>query len=143
MTDELRKAAEAATPGPWQQHLVDDTTVTSTTLDVCCTFPDGGRNDDVDFAAPVEQHEANAAYIAAANPKAILELLDRIAALEAENARLREALTDLTEFVVSKFMAHDEPCDAHETGRLCPACESDGCIRAKLEAARLTTGEEG
>lgn len=78
----LETLAKAATPGPWQQHLVDDTTVTSTTLDVCCTFPDGGRNDDVDFAAPVEQHEANAAYIAAANPQVIISLIARVKELE-------------------------------------------------------------
>lgn len=82
----LEELAKAATPGPWKQHLVDDTTVICPQREICCTFAEGGLNDDLDFNSDTEQFEADAAFIAAANPAAILELL-------AEIERLREALT--------------------------------------------------
>jgi len=84
MTDysELVRLAEAATPGPWKQHLVDDTTVICSHGDVCCTFANGGRDDDVDFDTDTERCEANATFIAAANPQAILTLIKRVKELE-------------------------------------------------------------
>jgi hypothetical protein len=80
MTQELRKLAEAATQGNWHQ-----------------TPPSGiyqGRMIVTDDRAACigETHNANAtenaAYIAAANPAAILELLDRVDKAEKDAARL-------------------------------------------------------
>lgn len=90
---ELVRLAEAATPGPWKQHLVDDTTVICSHGDVCCTFANGGGDDDVDFDTDTERCEANAAFIAAANPQTILALTARVKELEEENKGLQEHLT--------------------------------------------------
>ena len=85
----LEELAKAATPGPWKQHLVDDTTVICPQRDICCTFAEGGLNDDVDFSSDTEQREADAAFIAAANPATILELLAEIERLRGRNGKLR------------------------------------------------------
>lgn len=81
MTKTLLELARKATPGPWKQHLVDDTTVVAKDFDVCCTFPSGGLDDEVDFTATIEQHEINAAFIAAANPQRIIELCEALEGL--------------------------------------------------------------
>ena len=102
----LRALAEKATPGPWRQHLVDDTTVVDRFgEEIAQTFPEGGNNDDVDFATNTEQREDDAAFIAAARDalpraldtleaqaKTIAERDAEIALLEAKTAELRQAL---------------------------------------------------
>lgn len=74
MTDtELRKLAEDATPGPW--------TATCGGVD----FRGFPTNWTVHYSTGGGNYgfnEANAAYIAAVNPQAVLALLDRIAELE-------------------------------------------------------------
>ncbi|MBX5689011.1 ead/Ea22-like family protein [Pseudomonas aeruginosa] len=92
MTDhsELRRLAKAATPGPWRVQTGCSWRRIGTDHgdgDVLrpCTHPHDGWPD---IAAPVENLE----YIAAANPKAILALLDEIDRLKAENEVLRGAL---------------------------------------------------
>lgn len=88
----LRALAERATPGPWKwgephEHArykemkSGDVTI----------FDDGSACDE--YTAFVRDEDA--AYIAAAHPAAVLSLItaaERVPALEAENARLREAL---------------------------------------------------
>jgi TRAP-type mannitol/chloroaromatic compound transport system substrate-binding protein len=103
MTD-LRKAAEAATPGPWKTHLIDDTTIVSDRVDVATTCDSSNVERSDSYNNDFERMEADAAYIAAANPQAILALLDerdaltaRVAALEAENKKLRETLKPFAE----------------------------------------------
>ena len=90
MTDRnhLRRVAEAATLGPWTATAWNGT-------------EEGGwaaigphhlgeiDEDDGPGSPSFDKAMADAAFIAAANPAAVLELLDRIAALE---ALLREAL---------------------------------------------------
>lgn len=75
-TAALRAIAQAATPGEWRQHLVDNTTIISGTRDeICCTFyPEADQ----------EQCEANAAHIAAFSPATALALLDEMDRLRAE-----------------------------------------------------------
>jgi hypothetical protein len=76
-TTELKKLAEAATPGPWIAGDDEDS-------DYFLVGPHDG--DGLVFHPVVTLHtEANADYIAAANPAAILKLL-------AINAELVEAL---------------------------------------------------
>ena len=82
MTADLRRLAEQTTPGPWvtgriRKHgwTVDGPVVTRTVLAELSALND----------------EANAAYIAAANPQAILALLDERDALEAHRDALAEA----------------------------------------------------
>jgi len=56
----------ARTQGKWKQHLVDDTTVVCGEKTICCTFPEGGLDDEVDFNTDTEQHENDAGH---AKPK--------------------------------------------------------------------------
>lgn len=71
---ELRKLAEAATPGPWfVRHAATD--------DGLSEVEDGRMHGLFPFNC--EAHDA--AFIAAANPKTVLELLDEV-------TKLREAM---------------------------------------------------
>lgn len=82
-TAELRKLALAATPGPW----VDNRNLGWVFPQTQVEAPDIGlkvavlRNGELDVSCTIGKAElewANAAYIAAANPKAILALLDAL-----------------------------------------------------------------
>lgn len=93
MTDlkTLREVAEKATPGPWVAGIVprprawDRAFVRSVT-----DFPDGGRitTYPATCEASTLDNAANAAHIAAANPQALLSLLDRIEELEGALAKI-------------------------------------------------------
>ena len=92
--EELRGLLAKATPGPWKNHLVDDTTiVASNGFEIGTTWPGGSVYNG--FVDPAEQHEINAALIVAMR-NAIPALLD--AASRAREDALREAaaLLDLT-----------------------------------------------
>lgn len=78
---ELRRLAEAATPGPWRYREDDDEHAAAVAHEhgwVDAILPSG------------EQENKDAEYIASANPSAILSLLDHIEQQEAEIARLRK-----------------------------------------------------
>lgn len=82
---ELKRLAESATPGPWAEGLGD--MVFAGPVKKARGSVSGGRGivartDDDDFDD--EQNEANALYIAAANPEAVLSLIARIEELEAK-----------------------------------------------------------
>lgn len=79
---DLRKKTEAATSGPWASMGKFDTqhVVCTGTQMVCNTLH--------------ENDEANATYIAAANPAVVLALLDQIAALKAENNEVHSAVLE-------------------------------------------------
>jgi len=96
----LLKLAVAATPGPWKQHLVDDTTVICSQREICCTFAKGGLSDDLDFNSDTEQFEVDAAFIAAANP-VVLKALCTLAlqALAMQPRPIEEAPKDGTRFL--------------------------------------------
>jgi hypothetical protein len=85
--EELKRLAEAATPGPW-----------NTSPGGCGIIgPDkqwlGGMNDWVcEYSEEMTQSENNAAFIAAANPAAVLELIR-------QRGELMEALKDAREMV--------------------------------------------
>ncbi|MDI4068200.1 ead/Ea22-like family protein [Pseudomonas aeruginosa] len=94
MTDhaELRRLAKAATPGPWScnRHWA---IVGGPTLE----FTNGAAQQQIAMACwqswmREEELRNNAAFMAAANPKTILALLDEIDRLKAENEALRGAL---------------------------------------------------
>ena len=54
----LRALYEKATPGPWKQHLVDDTCVIDHHGNtVAETFTDGVKDDDIDYNTNAEQKE--------------------------------------------------------------------------------------
>lgn len=113
--DELERLAKAATPGPWQRSGVRQT-ITENCIMV-------GSDAFLIVAIPWGKHPkdhagafADAAYIAAANPSAVLRLIaqarapsgvpTREAELEQERAALTKALTGLTcggsEFFIRK-----------------------------------------
>lgn len=82
----LRKLAEAATPGPWQEEGRD---VDHDKMLARGDNPGDSVGLGCDVEGPPEgwmrgqfHRHADAAYIAAANPAAILRLLDRLEAVE-------------------------------------------------------------
>lgn len=102
VTPDLRKLAEAATPGPWsadawKKILVDGVSADVGSIDAALVLMDG---------AP--QLTADAAYIAAANPTTILSLLDRLEKAEAEARGGRDAALEEAAAVCD--------ADAHEYG---------------------------
>lgn len=87
-TNELRRLAQAATPGPWY--------VTGKLTRYVEALIDGGLIQEVAACGPTKadggygpQQEANARLIAAANPAAISELLDRLEEAENDSARYK------------------------------------------------------
>jgi hypothetical protein len=97
--DALKKLAEAATPGPWTCALELEGSDEVYDADVVSIhIPQIGRSlHDSDWAEKEDRERdlANAEYIAAANPAAILALL-------AESERLRAALDQLLVLAVRR-----------------------------------------
>lgn len=94
--NKLRRLAQAATPGPWY--------ATGKLTRYVEARIDGGLIQEVAACGPTKadggygpQQEANARLIAAANPVAITELLDRIEAAEEERDWNAERLEDAIE----------------------------------------------
>lgn len=81
---ELKAAAMAATPGQWAAELTEVWVVSDGTADFMLTNIFG------DNELSAEQDRANAAFIAAANPPAVLELLAELEEVKAENMLFRE-----------------------------------------------------
>lgn len=116
MTDDLRKLAEAATGGPWVPALEDHADPDSGLTLVRAAHATKGMAIATTFAqrrhGRLARNEANAAFIAAANPTAILALLDERDALRAKVERLEGALRDIEdhapatmEFCTASIMA--------------------------------------
>lgn len=83
--EELKRLAEAATPGPWAAAISSNMV-----NGVCATFEticETGKNID------------DALYIAAANPAAVLELIAEIERVTKQRDELLEALKDAREMV--------------------------------------------
>ena len=87
-TKELRRLAQAATPGPWvsqgryigtPRHM----SYVGEVRDQCGNWSD------------TEKSRADAAFISAANPAAISELLDRLEAAEKERDALRAKIAEM------------------------------------------------
>ena len=114
MTDDLqdlREAAGKATPGPWQTHLVDDTTVIAPDrCEVCTTCDSANTERDDAYNVEYERMEADAAYIAAANPTAMLTRLSALDTHSAEIERLRS--------INATLMGDDEDAPRYTTKRL-------------------------
>jgi hypothetical protein len=117
---ELRKLAEAATPGPWQAEQTDDghEIVMGEAIETPWRYPSHHKieynhgvlaetfeDDEEEISETqrrqVEEAAANANLIAAANPQALLSLLDTLdrleadaVAWEAEVGRLKSPLAD-------------------------------------------------
>ncbi|HBO9008113.1 TPA: ead/Ea22-like family protein [Pseudomonas aeruginosa] len=104
MTDhaELRRLAEAATPGPWTLYVPEDYQGPEELPGYGVECAEGRAI--VWGALEPEtgcQFDRDAEFIAAANPKTILALLDEIDGLKAENEVLRGALKQFAEMLKS------------------------------------------
>lgn len=104
---ELRKLAEAATPGPWRWMIEDyslailhgpeehaDHVISVSPCKSCLTHAETNKSPEWLWGRCWTPEETDAAFIAAANPKTVLALL-------AERDRLREALKEIEAFHVS------------------------------------------
>ena len=79
-TKELRKLAEAATPGPWNYY---DDSLSTGRIEIVAL----GKTVTRIYRSVPEEDGANAEFIAAANPQTIIALLDTIEAQAAEIER--------------------------------------------------------
>jgi hypothetical protein len=76
---DLKRVAEAATPGPWDYDAGDFSIFALETF------------------VPLEYTEANATYIATFDPPTVLSLLSRLSAAEARVGVLEEALREIAD----------------------------------------------
>jgi len=121
MTDDLRQLAEAATPGPWTQYQSGLPEYNN----VCFGIEKGEA-----LICGAAETEADAAYIAAAHPQAILALLDERDALRAAGLSLL-ALVDETD-------AYQKRPESGDWGVECACCMGElfQDDRAAIETAR-------
>lgn len=83
MTDTLRKLAEAATPGPWRKDLGDGNEMRFVSVDDANGVPIVMMDDFLEENGwTLDQSSID--FIAAANPTAVIALLDEIDALRAK-----------------------------------------------------------
>ena len=92
---ELRRLAEAATPGPWDYYRPHPN---YRAYAVDRVMPGGHLGEDVATTGDVCAEE-NGAYIAAANPAAVLGLLDRLAHMTEARNNARAEVKRLTALV--------------------------------------------
>ncbi len=96
-TEELKRLAEAATPGPWEY---DHGCIAENGMAIISEYFVRLEDDDVSIAAGISDpktcrpSKSNAAYIAAANPAAVLELIRRHDELLAALKDAREMVED-------------------------------------------------
>ncbi|VOH55596.1 Hypothetical protein MIJ3_00321 [Pseudomonas phage vB_PaeM_MIJ3] len=89
-TNEIKKLAKLATPGPWYASWEEGDDIAWSNL-----FPviRAGNGEVVigneGFYSDLDQDKANATFCAAANPRAVLDLLDENDRLKKENDELR------------------------------------------------------
>ena len=118
---ELRRLAQAATPGPWKMLPVGDgrqkfAVANSEFLSILTVTDEGGAT----FGTVYD--DADARFIAAANPATVIELLDRLEAAEKSDA----------ESIAMYRNARDER--DWNVERLEDAIEELTALRAKIEA---------
>ena len=133
--EELRGLLAKATPGPWKNHLVDDTTiVASNGFEIGTTWPGGSVYNG--FVDPAEQHEINAALIVAMR-NAIPALLD--AASRAREDALREAI----EICKEADAQDDRDNGAAATGAACNAANAILALINKPKGGDANEGRSG
>lgn len=127
MTDieKLRELAEKATKGPWKTHLVDSRCVYADAEHIASTV-------DSDDSSLREENDA--AYIAAANPSAVIELLDELTRLRAQVERMWETEAVALEIITEEVRNFGCPWPAFYDAGKC--CGFDACRRGEPE--RLT-----
>jgi len=96
---DLKRVAEAATPGPW---FIDERRLT-----ICARDEESGEVVAVELDYGIDRFE-DREFIALANPSTVLSILSRLSAAEARVGVLEEALRDARVFVQDCLdMGHD------------------------------------
>ena len=134
MTDKLdiegiRELAEKATDGPWKAY-------TQKQWEAGISFFDG--NDD-SFVFPVESEPEDAAYITAANPQFMLNLLTEIDRLRGDNDALRGAAKPALRWM--KDWVSDPICEC-EYGHTCGLTEREDEIKRLDEILNKGVSDE-
>lgn len=134
--DTLERRAKAATPGPWEDlsehpdHLRGTINKGAKHIAGCSWFETPREEQCV----TVKEALANAAFIAAANPTVVLELIAEIRHLRGERDCLAKVLSSVS---VRGIL--------HPSGGFAPACDYDApqhrCFQCWLKAAQETTEE--
>ena len=133
--NELRRLAQAATPGPWKMLPVGDgrqkfAVANSEFLSILTVTDEGGAT----FGTVYD--DADARFIAAANPTTVSELLDRLEAAESdalEQARLNGMGSEREAALMAKLEAAEK--ERNEFKRECFGHISDNSLlRARIEA---------
>lgn len=124
---ELRRLTQAATPGPWKMLPVGDgrqkfAVADSEFLSILTVTDEGGAT----FGTVYD--DADAKFIAAVNPAAITELLDRLEATEKER-------NDFAQQLVQSEITRREISEAHNavTRRLSVLADENTTLRARIE----------
>jgi hypothetical protein len=94
--DELRRLAEAATPGPWQTDDANRTWVSASMPLLVVADCDVNATDD---------RKPNAAFIAAVNPQTVLALLDALAAKDAALKRYVQTVADTLHYDMKAILS--------------------------------------
>ena len=109
-TKELRRLTQEATPGPWKMLPVGDgrqkfAVADSEFLSILTVTDEGGAT----FGTVYD--DADAKFIAAANPAAVLGLLDRLAHMREARDNARAEVERLTEAVRARARHRPRPAD--------------------------------
>lgn len=108
----LRKLAEAATPGPWEATGWAPKDADWLEPPNCIVDSPHGLIADTSES---DRDEADAAFIAAANPTAVLSLCDRVAALERELRSAEDKIVGYKanhEITYAAFLKEERRADA-------------------------------
>ncbi len=121
--NELRRLAQAATPGPWLlcggRYVKQDFTCIGLSEDAgqILATVSGGENSGPSFVNDEAERSANARLIAAANPAVINELLDRLEEAESdglEQARLNGVGASREAALMAKLEAAEKERDNYK-----------------------------
>ena len=121
--DELAKLAEAATPGPWHFHQDDGTALDIS--EVCIPRPE----EDVDLSIASLLEDRDGAFIAAANPQAVLALIERVRRVEAERDAAAKVLTEFAD-------AQDSWCEKGRAEQMISRAAMRDALRARAAEIR-------
>ena len=146
-TDKLKELAVAATPGPWFVHDFADPAVSSkpsaADVTVSCDHPAtitvAAMGGGLDGHEGIEQARKDAAFIAAANPSAILALIrERDEAREQVNGfRLSQSFDKDSAYVIRVLLnRHNVPAAAFIDDHVANAIAQRDAAEAALSAAQ-------
>ena len=130
--DELRRLAEAATPGPWHFGLKVVGRTDDAHVDAWVCALGGG----ICEMSGMRGIEVNAAFIAAANPAAILTLLNRLRDAEARGMQRAAEIAEQEERRFPKY-------SLQHAAEIMTCRRVAAAIRAEAAAHRASAGGSG